>query len=135
LTVRGAMSANSSSRIGCLGVFLVVLLCLSLLFNGLFIVGGLVGAGDPRKFKKTIIADPVGQVKTKVAIIRLEGLIASSVPGHIGDSMVDDLKLALKQALEDKNVCAIVLDINSPGGEVTASDIIYNAIRKAREKK
>lgn len=130
------MSANSSNRIGCLGVFLVVILCLSLLFNALFVVGGLFGGlEEPRKFRETTVVDPVGQVKTKVALIRLEGLIASSVPGHVGDSMVDDLKLELKQALEDKEVVAIVLEINSPGGEVTASDIIYNAIRKAREKK
>lgn len=129
------MSANSSSRIGCLGVFLVVLLCLSLLFNGLFIVGGVVGAQEPRKFRETLVTDPAAQVKTKIAIIRLDGLIASSLPGAVGDSMVEDLKLALKQALDDSEVRGIVLSIDSPGGEVTASDNIYNAIRKAREQK
>ena len=49
--------------------------------------------------------------------------------------MVDDLKLQLQQAVDDKRVKAIVLYVDSPGGEVTASDTIYNAVRKAREKK
>lgn len=129
------MSANSSSRIGCLGVFLVVLLCLSLLFNALFVVGEFIGVQETHKFHETVVTEPTGQVKTKIAIIRLDGMIASSMPGYVGDSMVEDLKLALKQALDDNHVRAIVLAIDSPGGEVTASDNIYNAIRKAREKK
>jgi protease-4 len=36
---------------------------------------------------------------------------------------------------EDENVRAIVLEIDSPGGEVTASDVIYNAVVRARAKK
>lgn len=129
------MSANSSSRIGCLGVFLVVLLCLSLVFNALFLVGEFFTIGDERKFHETQLTGPSGQVKTKIAVMRLDGLIANSVPGYIGDSMVEDIKLELKQALEDTSVRAIVLQIDSPGGEVTASDQIYSAIKKAREKK
>ena len=129
------MSATSTNRIGCLGVFLVLLLCLSLLFNALFLVGEMFSVRDERKFRETEITEPVAQTKTKIAVIRLDGLIASSIPGYIGDSMVDDIKLQLKQAIEDSNVRAIVIAIDSPGGEVTASDAIYNAIRKAREKK
>src|SRR6478752_7860938 len=98
LSHRGGMSANSTSRIGCLGVFLVVLLCLSLLFNALFVVGEFVGVQDPRKFREMEIQEPVGQTKTKIAVIRLDGLIANSMPGYVGDSMVEDLQLQLKQA-------------------------------------
>jgi protease-4 len=129
------MSANSTSRIGCFGVFIVVLLCLSLLFNALFVVGEFFGVRDERKFRETLLTGAGPQVKTKIAVMRLDGLIANSVPGYIGDSMVEDMKLQLKQALEDNTVRAIVLAIDSPGGEVTASDAIYTAIRKAREKK
>jgi protease-4 len=74
-------------------------------------------------------------VSLKIAVIRLAGLISNFEPGSIGDSMVDDIKLQLKHALEDTDVKAIVLAIDSPGGEVTASDIIYNAVRAARAKK
>ena len=130
-----AMSANSSSRIGCLGVFLVLLLCLSLFFNALFLIGEFFDVQDERKFHETQLTGPSGQVKTKVAVMRLDGLIANSMPGYIGDSMVEDLKLQLKQALNDQAVKALVIAIDSPGGEVTASDAIYTAIRRAREKK
>jgi protease IV len=135
LSHRAGMSANTSRGIGCLGVFLVVLLCLSLLFNALFLVGEVFAVRDERKFHEIEVNPPQGQVKTKVAIIRLDGLIASSMPGYIGDSMVEDIKLQFKQAIEDKDVRAIVLAIDSPGGEVTASDAIYNIVRRAREKK
>ncbi|MCA8968075.1 MAG: signal peptide peptidase SppA, partial [Planctomycetes bacterium] len=48
---------------------------------------------------------------------------------------MDSIKNALEQAVADKNVKAIVLRVNSPGGEVTASDIIYNAVKKAAKEK
>jgi protease-4 len=55
--------------------------------------------------------------------------------GSVGDSMVEDMQLQLRQALEDKEVRAIVLAIDSPGGEVTASDIIYEAVKRAKAQK
>ena len=49
--------------------------------------------------------------------------------------MVDDLRWELEQARNDNNVRAVVLDVDSPGGEVTASDMIYNAVVMTRAKK
>lgn len=74
----------------------------------------------------------------KIAHIDLEGLITSSANfgfGGTGASMVDRMKSLLEQAVENEDVKAIVLRINSPGGEVTASDTIYHAVREANEKK
>jgi protease-4 len=65
----------------------------------------------------------------------MRGLISSSIPGNVSDSMVDDLRAALQQARDDSRVKAIVLEIDSPGGEVTASDEIYNAVVKTRATK
>src|SRR5438105_12381745 len=65
----------------------------------------------------------------------LRGLISSSIPGSVSDSMVEDMRLALQQACDDDRVKAIVLEIDSHGGEVTASDQIYNAVVKARARK
>jgi protease IV len=45
------------------------------------------------------------------------------------------LRAALQQAREDHRVKAIVLEIDSPGGEVTASDEIYSAVVKTRARK
>jgi protease-4 len=41
----------------------------------------------------------------------------------------------LKHAGDDPKVKAVVLHVDSPGGEVTASDTIYNAVRKFRDEK
>ena len=76
----------------------------------------------------------------RIAHIDLEGVIASAdaadlLFGSSGESMVDRIKEELEDALADESVKAIVLRINSPGGEVTASDTIYHAVRQAREKK
>ena len=48
---------------------------------------------------------------------------------------VEGVKRALEQAVEDKHVKAIVLLVNSPGGEVTASDTLYHAVKQASAKK
>src|SRR5471030_867458 len=49
--------------------------------------------------------------------------------------MVGYLKEELKQAVADDRVKAIIVRINSPGGEVVASDLIYRAVVEAREHK
>ena len=127
----------SEKRFGCLGVFIVVLLCLSLLFNMLFLVGSMfgIGAGGPQKFRETVLTEGAPGVKSKIAVIRLGGIISSGDMGFGTGASPDEIKQAFKQALEDRDVRAIVLAIDSPGGEVTASDDIYNIIRSARDRK
>jgi protease-4 len=74
-------------------------------------------------------------VPDRIALITMRGLISSSIPGNVSETMVDDMCLALEQARQDNRVKAIVLEIDSPGGEVTAADQIYNAVTKARARK
>jgi protease-4 len=140
----GAFMKNE--RLGCLGILLVVVLAVSLLLNFVFIASNtartassFVAAGSPKFEESTVTeARPTKGAKaadTKIALLSLRGIITSDLLGALGETMVEDLKLQLEQALEDAKVKAIVLHIDSPGGEVTASDVIYDAVRKAREKK
>lgn len=85
------------------------------------------------KFNEVLVEK--GSGGEKIALIHMDGLISSSVSGGLGRTMVEDMKLAMRQAADDANVKAIVLHIDSPGGEVTASDVIYNEVVKARAKK
>jgi protease-4 len=136
----------SAQKSGCLNVTLVLILGLSLLLNLILttVIGsrfanpaarGLTSRGEIPKFdEKTVLPGP-GGTTDKIMQIELRGIISSGADGALGESMVDDVKLALQQATDDSNVKAIVLRVDSPGGEVTASDIIYQAVRKAREKK
>jgi len=128
-----------NKRFGCLAIGLFLLLCLSGFLNLIFIALNGQGITSSRKqggapwFEERVIV--AGTSNDKIAQISLRGLISSSVAGSLGESMVDDLKIALEQASHDSNVKAILLNIDSPGGEVTASDVIYHAVCKARAQK
>lgn len=134
---------SNQSRFGCLSVALFGALCLSLLLNFFFVVrGSSQGMANltktvPKFEEETVVAPRAGEdgADNKIAQISLRGIITSSEPGSLGETMVDDLKLQLKQALADPKVKSIVLYVDSPGGEVTASDTIYQAVKAARVQK
>ncbi len=48
--------------------------------------------------------------------------------------MVESVTQQLEQARDDNDVKAVILEINSPGGGITASDIIYKEILEFKEK-
>jgi protease-4 len=130
---------TKQNSLGCLSIVLFLALCFSLFFNFiLFAVKGSRGSSfagrTTPKFEEVVAQAGQDGVDSKIALINLRGIITSAEPGSIGETMVDDLKLQLDQAAEDKHVAAIVLYVDSPGGEVTASDIIYNAVRKTRDQ-
>lgn len=70
----------------------------------------------------------------KIAHIDLEGVITAT-SNRTAPSMVDDFASHLEAALDDEMVKAIVVRINSPGGEVTASDRLYHMLKNADAKK
>ena len=129
----------SNKRSGCLWVALVIVLCVSLLANVSLVRGRgkMVGRdlqtrlSTPTKLSERVLRS--GSDKARIAVISVRGLISSSVSGRMSTSMVEDIKLQLRQAEEDPKVKAVVLAIDSPGGEVTASDILYNAVRRVRD--
>ncbi len=134
------MAANR--KLGCLSIFLFVALCASLLVNlGLAAAAfrRLEGRGGDVEFRprfhEMIVERGAGGNTNKIAVISLRGLISTSIAGNVGESMVDDLRWQFEQARNDDKVRAVVLEIDSPGGEVTASDMIYNAVVKTRAKK
>src|SRR5438045_4260490 len=133
------MAANR--RLGCLSIFLFVALCASLFVNLVLVaaafqrLGGVREAEPIPRFREILLQRGARATTDKIAVITMRGLISTSIPGSVTDSMVDDLRAALQQAREDGRVKAIVLEIDSPGGEVTASDEIYSAVVKTRARK
>jgi len=134
------MAANR--KLGCLSIFLFVALCGSLFVNFVLMVaafqrfgGGIREAEPTARFREILLQGGARASFDKIAVITMRGLISSSLPGTVSDSMVDDMRAALQQARDDSRVKAIVLEIDSPGGEVTASDAIYSAVVKARARK
>ncbi|PYJ03984.1 MAG: signal peptide peptidase SppA [Verrucomicrobia bacterium] len=70
----------------------------------------------------------------KIAVVEIEGIISSRVIDQGGYTMVDLIKAQLKRAEEDSRVKAVILKVNSPGGEVLASDDINQAIGEFQTK-
>ena len=131
----------SDRRLGCLSIFLFIALCASLFVNFVLMIvafqrGGGIRESEPiPRFREILVQRGARGTTDRIAVITMRGLISSSVPGNVSDSMVDDLRTQLQQAREDSRVKAIVLEIDSPGGEVTASDEIYSAVVKTRARK
>jgi len=104
----------------------------------LLVLGGFVLAFAVMGLLALVSVTPEFSTGDKIARIDLEGMITSQFGESFfggGDSMAEEFIENLKSAVEDESVKAIVLRINSPGGEITASDTIYNAVLKAREEK
>src|SRR5690606_20290868 len=75
--------------------------------------------------------------EAKVVMIDVRGLIADRREPFLigrGGSPVDDLVAQLRKAEKDSAVKAVVLRINSPGGTVTASDVMYREVRRFAEE-
>jgi protease-4 len=67
--------------------------------------------------------------QNKIAVITLDGVITDSQIDGTGNSAVEVIKAQLDRAADDKHVKAVLLKVDSPGGEVLASDEIYKAVR------
>jgi len=71
--------------------------------------------------------------RNKVAVIEVQGIITSQLlDGR--HNMVDVIEARLEEAGEDHRVVAVLLKVDSPGGEVLASDEIHRAIGEFQER-
>ncbi len=72
-----------------------------------------------------------GTGKAKVLLIEISGMISSQEKEGFrpSPSMIASVKEQLTRAAKDEQIKAIVLRINTPGGTVTASDIIYHELK------
>src|SRR5207247_3074975 len=114
-------------RLGCLSIFLFVALCASLFINFMLGVAAFQRIGGIRetepipRFREILLQRGTRGTTDEIAVITMRGFISSSLPGRLTDSMVADVRAAPPQARDDDRVKAIVLEVDSPGGEVTAS--------------
>ncbi len=71
-----------------------------------------------------------------IALIYAEGDVLDGKSNDMAPAVYgDDIVQSLRKAVEDKDVKAIVLRINSPGGSATASESMTHAIMEARKQK
>ncbi len=134
--------AGLMRKSGCAIVVLFLLLCVSAFVNGLLLLGlgarsasGIALETEPTSFDEKLVLPGNDDSDAKIVVIPMDGVIAYGAPGSLGDSMVEDLKAAFRQVANDPDVKAVVMTVDSPGGEITASDVIYHEIEKLKAKK
>ncbi len=75
----------------------------------------------------------MGVGKDKIALIQIEGVIHDQGTMFSPRNLLAETIEELKTAERDEEVKAVLLFINSPGGSVTASDILHHRILKFKE--
>lgn len=80
-----------------------------------------------------------GEGKDKIVLMDITGVITSeanrsSFGGTKEPGMLAEVREVLDRARKDRNVKAVVLRINSPGGWVTASDTLYHELKKFKNE-
>ena len=85
-----------------------------------------------RAFASRKAAGRVGPGK-KIAIIFAEGEIKSGQPGR-DEITPESIHEDLQDAKDDKDVAAVVVRVNSPGGDAQASDVIWRDLKITDEE-
>lgn len=110
-------------------VLLIIIMGILLIVESFFIIG-------ESDFLSGMFSDITPATSNKVAVIYVEGeLVTDNIPDGMGYASSTTIIKHLRDAEEDKNVKAIVLRINSPGGTPVAAQEIYRQINKTKQVK
>ncbi len=112
-------------------------LCLPLALAGCMFNRVEIPLGSPmREYEEKTVStdtDPQG----KVALIDIEGVLTNdhheSIFGRKESAIVSFVE-KLKKAEADREVRAVIVRMDTPGGDITTSDILYNELRAFRER-
>ncbi|HWD18187.1 MAG TPA: signal peptide peptidase SppA [Verrucomicrobiae bacterium] len=115
----------------------IALFVLSAFFNVMGLIRSLVPGGHgnterTRTLEETVIEHTNSD--NKLAVITVDGVISSGEVDRSGMSLQEFVKEQLKAAEADKDVKAVILKVDSPGGEVLASDEINMELRKFQDR-
>lgn len=122
--------------------YLLVTLLLNLLISASVDAQGLLGlfgGGETKKAIRVEFIEGDNDAAEEILLIRINGVIQEreeddSIPFKAGKDPMETLKKDLEAARKRKAIKAVLVEINSPGGEVTASDIMYHQIKKMRDE-
>ena len=113
-------------RGGAWTVIATILLALSVVANGVLLLtviglaagfsASLTGGVTEEALIERVVQK--GPASSKIAVLRLEGII--------NETAAESLAKQIERAAADPRVKAVILRINSPGGGLTASDMIYH---------
>jgi len=81
-----------------------------------------------------------GEGPGKILLVNVDGVINNQKDktfsgSTVGLGMVEKIRSIVKKAGKDDAIKALLIKINSPGGTVTASDIIFHLLKTYKEKR
>ena len=128
---------------GCgLGLLISMLLVCGSIVLGLVWIGSMIpgetahgssSPDDPDSLEEEYVTGKHNE-KSKIAVVNVRGVIVSdedSFDSHIAHSR--QICLRIRRAASDPDVKALIVNLNTPGGEVVASDEIYMEIKRFRK--
>lgn len=95
---------------------------------------------EPRMIQKWAAGQNKTMSSKRVALVTIAGPIYSEHEGgglmmnKVGNTTADDVVAAIREAVDDDTVAAILVRIDSPGGTPGASEDIRHALLQAKEK-
>jgi protease-4 len=128
-----------------IAIFLGLLLLLSAGLNLLLLVVSVVGTAtsglagidgdDPTMYEVRSVGGDA-EAQDRLLLVRVDGAIAEAASPVLGaeGGTVSQVKRSLRLAARNEAIRGVLLDINSPGGGVTDSDLIYREIRDFRDE-
>ncbi len=129
--------------LGCgLGLLISMLLVCGLIVTGLVWIGSMIpgesgrsssSPDDPDNLEEEYVAGKRNG-KSKIAVVNVRGVIVSdeeSFDSRTAHSR--QIRLRIRRAASDPDVKALIVNLNTPGGEVVASDEIYAEILRFRK--
>ena len=113
------------------------------LIIALFVLILVTACGGPRIKLFSDAGEPLkeftleGRGSDKILLLPMHGIIIDTPKERFlaqSQSMVDKVVSQLNKAEKDDRIKAVLFEINSPGGTITASDILYHEISSFKER-
>jgi len=115
-------------------ILLALLAAMCLLYSGCAYVN-IALISEPGPLQEKVVD---GEGNRKILLMDVTGIISEEKRRKLGFreeiSMVDEFRESLKKARGDKKIAGLVIRINSPGGTITASDILRHEILEYKKK-
>lgn len=152
MSENGFFRSLGQGCLGCLGAvgcctILLILLCVLAVaalvggmadsFKGSEKVKNVSFKHDPDHLKEIYLSGTrnITEQTPKIAVIRVRGVIVSDpedvFASHCTSSLI---RKQIRRAEQDPAVKAVILSLDTPGGEVTAADEIYEALKQFRSR-
>ncbi|MCD4656755.1 MAG: signal peptide peptidase SppA [Planctomycetes bacterium] len=124
----GAFASPQQPRKKRIPIAVIIIIVIAIF--GIFYIASIFDSSSRRYVAEKVFID--ANTKNKIAVISVDGIIleggGSNLLGFEIPSSYELLINGLYQAEVDKNVKAVIIAINSPGGGMTASDVLYKHI-------